>query len=502
MTKRIIITQGGERVSQRLKARGFNPDVAVQIERVAKATGGLVIPALRDTHTHPAIFGILFGVTNPVFLGECIDKQKVLEMVEARAKEQKNVFGFGFARLSGVTRQDLDVIAKKYDCDCICLVETSFHAGMVNTKFAEEMKQKTKGKKGVHGEVKENGMITEGYTLVAIGLLEERFIDKAVDGVERYLIDQMKAGTTSLDEKLIISITEAVVLKEAVKRVKERYGYNPIRSVCLSHDLFMSYPEILNILRDAAPLVGIKWVNDGGTKNATLRNYTFADGSKGDPHMIPIRGEEAETYAKRMLDHGVTYLEWHSIGDGTTKDLLAMAPTFLEAGIKVSMSHLNLAEIRDIERVLYLGIPISMQPPYTTEAWRPDYAKVLGKLAAHNNPINSAILAASDIRKPASLITFGTDGMPPSMLFAVLCAKSGNIYQSIDIKSAVWHSQDEGTIMVVSPEAAKHLMRESSEVTAQLQLIIDMGQMDQTADWFNKQALIVANKERVLYSRE
>jgi|GEM_PF-2337016 len=493
-----MIRRKPEGVAKEMNKRGFLPGVSRAVEDAVRK-GGILIPAQKDTHAHPLLQGVMVEATRVVWLGENKNKKEVLKALDERAKEQKNVFGWGYAYEAGVTAEDLDEISKE---GIVVAMDTAMHGAVVNTKMLGELHRRKKD--GMKGKLQKDGKITEDFSFLAMQILEETFLDRAVDAVETWMTKRIQEGTTAVDEKIIFTKVGAEVLREAVERVKKKFGFSPVKSAFISHELFMKNPEVLEYVRGFVPRVGVKWVNDGGTRNATLKDLTFADGTKGDEHTIPINVADpavVKDYIQRLLEYGVRDMAWHAIGDGTVKLLLDAAPAFISHGIDLEFQHFNIVDEICMRRAAELvGISISLQPNYSTEAFRPDYARNLGDLKEKMNAIRTIIeLYEAEGRKDR--ITFGTDGMPQSMLFAIACAvNAGYDAQRIGIEDALYHAMDNTSILdapiIVVPAETMDVL-ENMDMRAVVE-----DSMDNMAERLNSSVLMVANKKRILHRKE
>jgi len=400
-----------------------------------------------DSHTHPILYSLFFGALNPVMLNETTDKQEILRKLRARAKEtDAPIVAYEYKLTAELTSKDLEEFN-----GYVLLVDSSMHSGVANAKLLlEVMKRKSRE---MIGSCDHEG-ISEDFQFLALGIMEEQVKDKGVEEAVKWVRQRIKQGTTSMDEKIILTDTEWEIFKVAAKRIEHEAGFQPIRSVYVRNDLFVKNPERYVLEGESLGIrVGVKWVGDGGlgSKTAALGDGTYVDGTRG--HLtIPINHQNfqaVEDYINMLRDHGITDLAVHAIGDKTIGIVLDMVSRFNRAGITVSIEHFELPTQRQIYEAARMQVPLNMQLNYSTEVWR--YAQWAGRLVDRINPVKRILDSYSNHSRNGKLpIRFGTDGMPQSMLWAIACGVNHPIKeQRITLEQAIEHSKDTNGVILL-----------------------------------------------------
>jgi predicted amidohydrolase YtcJ len=323
--------------------------------------------------------------------------------------------------------------------------------------------------------------------------------------VEAYLERDIRGGTTSIQDKIIFTTTEAEVLAEANNRIVATYGFSPIRKVFVIHGLFQADPSVLDTLRTITPNVGIKWVNDGGTRNSHLHKLTYADGSKGPEPSIPIEmnRETVSRYLQTLDNHGITEVAWHVLAEGTWEHLWdAGIPQMFAQRVSLGLEHFTLVTEQDIRRAASLGIAMTPNPPYTTEVFRPDYANVLGPaLARLTNPLRTIVDVYSEMGM-IDRVGLASDGMPQSALFVLLSAVNGiSPFQRLTLEEALMLTEDLNSIMVISPESMRAIAQTDLRTICGVRDGETYDRREEVSTQLESGVLLVANKDRVLYTR-
>lgn len=402
-----------------------------------------------DSHTHPMLYSLFFGALDPVMLNESTDREEILGKLRKRASEKEGpIVAYEYKLTAGLTSKDLE----EFD-GLVLLVDSSMHSGVANGKLlAEIMKRKTQD---MVGDFSHEG-ISEDYQFIAIAVVEDQVKDLGVEESVKWIKNRMLEGTTSMEEKIILTETEWEIFKEATRRIKEELRYQPVTAVYVAHDVFVKNPRKYALEAESLGIrVGVKWVGDGGlgSKTAALQKGSYVDGSKG--HLtIPINYQDpkaVQVYLKMLRDNGITDLACHAIGDKTIGVAIDLFSRFKSAGITMSIEHFELPTIAQIYTAATLGIPLNMQLNYATEVWR--YEPWMGALVGNINPMRS-ILDIYSQYSGTSIIKFGTDGMPQSMLWAIACGVNHPIEsQRITLAEAIGHSKDADGRLLLTKEA-------------------------------------------------
>lgn len=502
-----MLTRNDLAAAKAIMKRTFAQDSKGAVAKVTALLqqGNILIHGRYDPHKHPALQGILFGATGALFLAETKDKGAILKAIREKTKEQSDVYAYQYAVGAKVTADDLDFVQ-----GLAYLQDSGMHMGVANRKLIAEIKRRSRGLH-LQGECNEaTGEVTEDYNFLAVAIIEEQFADKAVDAVEAYLEREIRGGTTKLDDKIIFTTTEADVLLAAHERIYNKYGIYPVHKVFVIYGLYKSDPGILRKLRQITPLVGIKWVNDGGTRNSHLHDLSYTncpDGPKGPEPNIALSDLQLKTrieFLESLKRQGITEVAWHVLAEGTWKHLYdsAIARQFKIKGIKVSLEHFTLVTKQDIRQAAELGFSINPNPPYTTEVFRPDYADVIGsELAQIINPLRIIV----DVYKEAGMIDqvgLGSDGMPTPMLFTLLSAVNG-VYpiQRLTLEETLALTEDRSSIMIVTPETMAAIKSTDLRTICGAQDGQTFDRREEVASKLDEGVLLVADHYNVLYEK-
>lgn len=441
-----------------------------------------------DSHTHPVMYSLLFGALDPVMLNESTDREEILGKLRQRAKESDApIFAYEYKNNAGITADDLDEFKRH-----VWLVDSSLHGGVASNSLLEEVRKRGAGCR--FGGISKKG-ISEDFNFVAMGVMEESVYGKGVAAVVSWVKARITEGTTSFDEKVIFTKAGWEIFKAAIMQLKGELGYNPAKSVYIHHNLFVSDPA--RFAQEAEALgvdIGVKWVGDGGlgSKTAALKVWSYTDGSRGELTM-PLDTNDPKAMARYLgllRDAGMGRLACHAIGNRTIGIVLDMAGRFAEAGIALSIEHFELPTEGQIARAAELGLPLNMQLNYSTEVWR--YEPWVGQNVRSINPVRK-ILNAYNSRGFGDSITFGTDGMPQSMLWAIACGVQHPLeHERISVQAAMMHSRDPEGLMVVTKETYDMLLDMDLEKASM--------NREASAAKLHEGIVLVARDSRVLHS--
>jgi predicted amidohydrolase YtcJ len=476
------------RTSRKVAIKQASGKLLVEGYRGSEDANHVLMNSHRDSHTHPVMYSLLFGALDPVMLNESTDKAEILGKLRERAKERKGpIMAYEYKNNAGITAEDLD----EFGCH-VWLVDSSMHGGVVSTSLLKEISKRKRG--SLFGELSSKA-ISEDYNFLAMGVMEEQVQDKGVEEVIRWTKARIMEGTTTFDEKVIFTEAGWDIFKESMKRLEKELGYMPAKSVFIHHNVFLRNPG--KYVSEAESLgidMGVKWVGDGGlgSKTAALGSWSYVDGSKGDL-TLPIDSRDPgaiDAYVRLLRDVGVQRLACHAIGDRTIGLVLNLVPLFMDAGITLSIEHFELPTRSQIFSAADMGVPLSMQLNYSTEVWR--YAPWVGDNVQHINPMRT-VMNAYNSRGHGDRISFGTDGMPQSMLFAIACGVQHPLeHQRISMHAAMQHSSDPDGLLVVTKGTYDNLMDMDLEKASQ--------NREASAAELHRGVVLVARGSRVLHS--
>ncbi|MFH1260425.1 MAG: hypothetical protein ABIJ10_03430 [Candidatus Micrarchaeota archaeon] len=463
-----------------------------------------------DHHNHPGIYGMVKAAV-PIWLSETDSKELILAKIKQRAEEGPDgpIIAGTYGMNAGITNKDLDGLGLNRS---ILLMSTSLHGGVATSDILGEL-DKRHTDTAIPGELSSNGEITEFYFWNALGIIEEQMMDRLVDGIVSWTLERIYEGTTTIIERSIITKSEWEALKQAIPRLKEIIGYNPIPEVYFLYDTFRyDLGRCAQEARDLGILPGVKWVGDGGTttQTAALEHYSFTHPlhPKGLPTMIPINysdPEAVQTYLKELKVAGIRDMTFHAIGDKTIGIALSLAQIILDAKINLTIAHFELPTSKQIHHAAVLawsGLQIDMEPPYNSEA--PRYNGVLDHLVKFNNPIGLVILELKRVELvPSAYLRFGTDGMPNHQLFSLLAAMGHQVPENRVTASEFYASASDRRFLsdgfvLVDARAYKSLLDSAVNPDVAANLFTNM---NRTVVDLQESVLAVAANNRVLYEK-
>lgn len=492
-----------------LDKRGINPGVvAVRMEgkkplidQLYAHTGSgseithVLWHARKELHTHPSIYSVLFGVLDPAILKETMDKKTIFDAVEGKKGREIPIVAWQYNLGANVNRGELDAL--NTGCD-VLLINTGFHMGIVNSSLYEKIKQRAKP--GTLGEFKEDGKITEQYVLLAISILEEQVGDRGVDALLNYVQARIMEGSTIIEDKLVFTECEWEIIKQAIPKLRERYGYSPLTAVYVDYNLFKMDPR--KYVDEAVRLgidFGVKWVGDGGTtsQNAALEYYSFPGGNKGEL-CIPINYQdprEVQTYLRLLQENGVTKMAFHAIGDRTIGIALDLFPRLQEVGVIMSIEHFEIPTPNQIQLAAQLGVPLHMQGVFSSERIRFPDVEVL----EFNNPLASVLGAYSRQFRTDLLDMSSTDGMPEGPFFSAAVGAGNPVTRErVNLEIVLGLSQDPMG-MVLMTMAGYNRMLELQTREGMAEAVKDL---QGSANAVHKEIVMVIRDGKTLYTRE
>ncbi len=400
--------------------------------RTMDLKGKMLIPGFVETHSHPAVAGLLNSKLQVIGTQTVADVQAALKAYADAHPDEKVLFGFGFpsalntalnaAGVKGPYRGDLDAIVSDRP---VMLIALDAHSAWVNSKALEVAgiaKDTPDPLPGVHYYQRDKngdptGWMVEGNAfwplvpLFGIGS-EEDFRAAFSDMLPNY---SAMGITTVFDAGIPGGDT---LLRNALKALTrmEREGQLSVRFRASSYlngpteegaDMARRVAQIRReFASDLIDLHTVKIPNDGTIEGETAAVLTpYAAGGSG---AVLLSGEPffqfLSALRKANLDAHI-----HAIGDRTlrvTLDAVAAArATVPESNSRVTVAHAMLAAPEDLHRLKSLDVMIQ-----TTPHWAHDLS---GTLALYSHLLDEQrganVMLLKDVWDAAPLVAFGAD---------------------------------------------------------------------------------------------
>ena len=418
----------------RIAAVGANEAVTEQAgdgAKVVDLAGRMLLPGFIETHSHPAMAGLLSAKLEIIGTESVADVQAALAKYAEDNPDEEVLFGFGFpsalntaindAGVKGPHRKDLDAVV---DDRPVMLIALDAHSAWVNTRALEEAnitKDTPDPLPGVHYYQRDKGGNPSGW------LVEGNAFWPLVPlfgiGSEEDFRAAFSAMLPSYSAMGVTTVFDAGVpggdalLRNALKALAalERDGQLPLRVRASSYlntpDEAGDMVERLTAMRQdfASELIDLHTVkipNDGtieGETAAVLKPY--AAGGSG---AVLLEGEPFAQFLAALrranLDAHI-----HAIGDRTlrvTLDAAAAARAAVaESDSRVTVAHAMLAAPEDLGRLRALDVMIQ-----TTPHWGHDLS---GTLALYSRLLDAErganVMLLRDLWRAAPLVAFGAD---------------------------------------------------------------------------------------------
>ena len=399
--------------------------------RVIDLGGRMLLPGFIETHSHPAVAGLLNSKLQVIGTQTVADVQAALAAYAKARPEEEVLFGFGFpsalntavnaAGVKGPYRKDLDAVVADRP---VMLIALDAHSAWVNSKALEVAgidKNTPDPLPGVHYYQRDEngeptGWMVEGNAfwplMPLFGIGSEEDFRAAFSAI---LPGFSAMGITTVFDAGIPG--GDALLRNALKALTamQRDGQLPVR---LRASSYLNSPaeaggvaERLTAIRrdfasDLIDLHTVKIPNDGtieGETAAVIKPYA-AGGSgavllSGEPF-----GEFLAALRRANLDAHI-----HAIGDRTLRvalDAVAAArKAVAESDSRVTVAHAMLAAPEDLRRLRALDVMIQ-----TTPHWAHDLS---GTLELYSRLLDdergAQIMLLRDLWEAAPLVAFGAD---------------------------------------------------------------------------------------------
>ena len=399
--------------------------------RVIDLGGRMLLPGFIETHSHPAVAGLLNSKLQVIGTQTVADVQAALAAYAKARPEEEVLFGFGFpsalntavnaAGVKGPYRKDLDAVVADRP---VMLIALDAHSAWVNSKALEVAgidKNTPDPLPGVHYYQRDEngeptGWMVEGNAfwplMPLFGIGSEEDFRAAFSAI---LPGFSAMGITTVFDAGIPG--GDALLRNALKALTamQRDGQLPVR---LRASSYLNSPaeaggvaERLTAIRrdfasDLIDLHTVKIPNDGtieGETAAVIKPYA-AGGSgavllSGEPF-----GEFLAALRRANLDAHI-----HAIGDRTLRvalDAVAAArKAVAESDSRVTVAHAMLAAPEDLRRLRALDVMIQ-----TTPHWAHDLS---GTLELYSRLLDdergAQVMLLRDLWEAAPLVAFGAD---------------------------------------------------------------------------------------------
>jgi predicted amidohydrolase YtcJ len=466
---------------------------------------GILIPGLKDSHAHPVLYSII-GSLDPIYIFGLKNKHEILDKIRKEIdtrKEKGIIFAYGLntTLIKDLNSQDLNLIESELP---VIIFDPSYHGAIANSKALSVINQlaiKKKKELGreLAGQMLPNGKLSEEYVFLAFELMDSVFgkdISEAAKNESKHIIsyleNMLKRGVTSCNDMLISTPTQVYALLLANLEWKDlKNSKFPVDKIYLRPDLFLlfsknkqTYGEIISKLNPwiNENKVGLKLFSDGsfGSYTANLsENY-----SNANTNGIAFDSRALYTDAFNLIKQlGIKDVRIHAIGDRGilhALNMIRIARSVIGRDLNAGIEHFELSGYSNIIQIAkQMGIKVCIQPNFNSDIY--DYRDRLGERISQINPLKSI----SNLEIP---MTFGTDGMPDSMLFALFSAiNHPNPKQALSFEESLIFSSDPdpSNLIIISNNAFKSLQR----MPDQEQIKIAFKRSDEIAAALNQSVL-------------
>ena len=400
--------------------------------RIIDLQGRMLLPGFVESHTHPAMAGLLGSKLQVIGAQTVADVQRALKQYADSHPDEAVIFGFGFpsalntavnsAGVAGPHRADLDAVVADRP---VMLIAVDAHSAWVNSKALEVAgidKTTPDPLPGVHYYQRDENGEPTGWLVESSAFwpLLPRFGVGAKEDFKAAfsaMLPTLSAmGVTSLfdagipgGEAMLRSALAALAELEREQRLPVRY-----RASVYVDNPKTTAAEAVRLLRAvresfASALVDVhtvKIANDGtieGETAATLAPY--ASGASG---AVLLASEQLAAFLATLRNENLD-AHVHAIGDRTLRSVLdavesarAQVP---EADAMVTVAHAMLAAPADLRRLKALDVSVQ-----TTPHWAHDMS---GTLALYSRLLDARrganVMRLGDLLAAAPLLAFGAD---------------------------------------------------------------------------------------------
>ena len=409
--------------------------------RVIDLEGRMLLPGFVESHTHPAVAGLLNSKLQIIGTRTVADVQAALRAYADAHPGEKALFGFGFPSalnttvnavgVKGPYRKDLDAVVSDRP---VVLIALDAHSAWVNSKALEVAgitKDTPDPVPGVHyyqrdGNGEPTGWMVEGNAfwplLPRFGIGSEADFRAAFSAIlpgysAMGITAVFDAGIPGGDALLRNALTALAAL--------ERDGNLPLR---YRASVYLNRPEVEGadmvrriggIRQDfASGLIDVHTVkipNDGtieGETAAVLEPYTA-----GGSGAVLLSGDRLARFFSAVREASLD-AHVHAIGDRTLRETLdavaAARAAVPESDSRFTVAHVMLAAPGDLRRLKPLDVMVQ-----TTPHWAHDLGGTLTLYSRLLDRVRGArIMLLQDLWDAAPLVAFGADYPATGLPFA------------------------------------------------------------------------------------
>ena len=400
--------------------------------RLIDLRGRMLLPGFVESHTHPAMAGLLNSKLQVIGAQTVAEVQAALKTYAEAHPDEPVIFGFGFpsalntavnaAGVTGPYRGDLDAVVADRP---VMLIAVDAHSAWVNSKALEAAgigRDTPDPLPGVHYYQRDESGEPTGWLVESSAFWP--LVPRFGVGTKEDFKAALSAMLPTLSAMGVTSLFDAGVpggeamLRGALGALAEleEEGRLPVRyraSVYVDNPKTKAADAVrsLRALRETfssalVDLHTVKVANDGtieGETAGTLEPYA----SGGDGAVL-LAGEPFEEFLAELrranLDAHV-----HAIGDRTLRTVLDAAAgarrRVPEADAKVVAAHAMLANAADLGRLKALDVSLQ-----TTPHWAHDLS---GTLALYSRLLGAkrggSVMRLADMLAAAPLVAFGAD---------------------------------------------------------------------------------------------
>ena len=405
---------------------------AAQDAPVVELQGRMLLPGFVESHTHPAMAGLLNAKLQVIGTQSVQDVQAALKAYASAHPDEPVLFGFGFpsalnttvnaAGVSGPHRADLDAVVADRP---VMLIAVDAHSAWVNSRALEVAgidKSTPDPLPGVHYYQRDKNGEPTGWLVESSAfwpLLPRFGIGTKEDFKAAYdtILPTLSAmGITSLydagipgGDAMLRNALAALADMEREQRLPVRYSAsvyvdNPNTKAADAVAAVRTLRE--SFASDLIDVHTVKIANDGTIEGETAA--TLAPYSSGGRGAVLLEAEPlAELLAalrRANLDAHI-----HAIGDRTLRialDAVARARRRVpEADANVVVAHAMLVAAADLRRLRALDVAIQ-----TTPHWAHDLSGTLALYSRLLGPRRGAdVMRLADLLAAAPLVAFGAD---------------------------------------------------------------------------------------------
>lgn len=348
--------------------------------KIIKTNDGIAMPSFMDGHAHGVEGGVGYLYEANLYEGTSVeDYQKTLKDFIEEHPDLDFIRGAGWINgylpPGGGTTEMLDEVSKEIP---IAIVSADHHSYWINSKAMEIMKidENTEDVKGGIIERNINGMpagtFRENAQYMVKNKIPEYSVEQYKNGILTYQEEAKSFGITAYFEPMINLDGHFNILKayneldeEGLLKIRVFGGYqispesNPIAAL----------DKVKEAMEKAKggdfEISGIKILVDGVVEGGTaylLEDYANKPGYRGEPLW---EQKELNDFCTKANEMGLT-IHTHAIGDAAVKMIVdayeVAQKKSTNKDIRNAITHLQLVEPSDIERMADLKIMASTNP--------------------------------------------------------------------------------------------------------------------------------------------